>query len=138
MDAVTPCIEKGCYQTRFSCDDAYIPLKVQPVTGLTERLCCIKSAKNETAHRVLNKLVADIANITRELMGMRLDFAVHAHNRRIDQLMGRLDQHSVLFSWMDEVMNRLIGTFFGNLPFPLLASPLGRPLPQLVPVPLPP
>ena len=128
MNDVLPCLEKGCCQTTLTVDEAWIDIKEQALTGLTERLCAILSSKNEAAHRPLNQLVHEISQIRAVLMEARLDVAIHMHNRRMDKIFGRLDDHSRLFSWMDDNVNSILRSTFKELPYPALAHFLPTPL----------
>ena len=124
MEAMEPCIAKGCLCDPWRMEDMYINTKKQPVTGLQERLHVGDSGKNEARHRVLNELVEHVSRVGEDLMEADLDFLIYFSNRKYDVLFGRIDAHSLgCFPWADADFNGEAAHLDGPPPFPLAAAP---------------
>ena len=131
-----PCIEKGCLEDPWPIEQMYINTKVQPITGLQERLKAGETNRNEARHRVLNEIVQSVARVNQDLMEAFLDFAIYFTNRKYDALFGRLDEHSLsLFAWDDALLDADAAELLDGPPlFPAAAVPR-RPLPPVEFVP---
>merc|ERR1719424_143380 len=63
MAAAEPHIARGCWCDPWPMAQMYVCTKVQPVTGLQERLHIGDSGKNEVRHRTLNEIVEGVARL---------------------------------------------------------------------------
>jgi hypothetical protein len=135
MDAVLPCIEKGCLCDPMPMKEMYIETRTQPRTLLKERLRQGDTNRNEVRHRLLNEIVEHVARMGADLMHVELDFKLFLTNRSYDALFGRIDAHSLgCFPWDDEALNALgVDVLEGPPLFPRAVAPCNA-LPKLVPI----
>jgi hypothetical protein len=70
-------------------------VQTEPKTGLPVFKIIDHSVKNESAHRDLNKLVAGISRMEKDIMRAILGFKVHVINMRVDEERGHVDGHSL-------------------------------------------
>ena len=115
-------------------DEMYIDTKVQPLTGLQERLKAGETNRNEARHRVLNEIVQSVSRVGEDLMEAFLDFAIYFTNRKYDAIFGRVNQHSLsLFPWDDQLLGEDAAELLDGPPlFPTAVS--SRPLPTVEPI----
>ena len=135
MECLEPCLKKGCLEDPWPMDQMYVDTKVQPITGLQERLKRGDTNRNESRHCQLNKMVAGVSRMGEDLMEVLLDFAIYLTNRKYDVLFGRLDEHSLsLFPWSDAALDADAAELLEGPPlFPVAAAPR-NPLPDVVPI----
>ena len=138
MAAAEPHIARGCWCDPWPMAQMYVCTKVQPVTGLQERLHIGDSGKNEVRHRTLNEIVEGIARLGEDVAEADIAFAIYQANREVDVLFGRVDEHSLsVFPWSDADLNAdAADVLSGPPPFPLAAAPSSSrpPLGPLKPV----
>lgn len=139
MKTMEACILKGCMEQPFDWQEMWLNTRIQPVTGLQERLSIGDTSRNEARHCALNQLVQNISHMNEDLMEVLLDFEIYFTNMRFDVLLGRVDAHSLTcFSWEVSELNSLAAASYlhGAPPFPIAATPQAgiRPLPPHKPV----
>ena len=105
MESMFRCIDKGCYSDPFS-KPKRMYMAYKRHTGCEQLIYRVKkseSVKNETVHKGANRLVQDISRMGEDMLDIRIDFFVLAHNLKVDARMGRLDgislglPHEMLF-----------------------------------------
>lgn len=130
-----PCIRKGCMEDPWPIERMWLDTKVQPITGLQERIKSGETNRNEACHRVLNEIVEGVARMGEDLMEVCLDFMIYFINRKKDVILGRVDAHSLsLFPWDDAALNAEVAELLDGPPlFPASHAPR-RPLPPVKPI----
>ena len=125
MECLEPCIGKGCLEDPWPMEEMYVDTRMQPKTGLQERLKCGESNRNESRHRVLNEIVEHVSRVGEDLMEPRIAFSIHFTNQKYDVLFGRTDEHSLsVFSWDDDALNAEAAVLLDGPPlFPAAAVP---------------
>ena len=110
MKTMEACILKGCMEQPFDWQEMWLNTRIQPVTGLQERLSIGDTSRNEARHCALNQLVQNISHMNEDLMEVLLDFEIYFTNMRFDVLLGRVDAHSLTcFSWEVSELNSHTG-----------------------------
>ena len=135
MDAVGRCVAKGCCVDPMAMEDMYMETRVQPKTGLQERLRMGDTNRNEVRHRSLNEIVEHVARMGADLMHVELSLKLFLTNKHYDKLLGRIDEFSLgCFPWDDTELNGMAdGVLAGPPLFFRAANPFNA-LPELKPV----
>ena len=135
MECMESCIEKGCMEDPWPIEEMWLDTKVQPITGLQERIKCGETNRNEACHRVLNEIVAGVARLGEDLAEVLLDFMIYFINRRKDVILGRVDAHSLsLFPWDDVALGAEAAELLDGPPlFPASLAPRHE-LPPVEPI----
>jgi hypothetical protein len=115
------CCLKGCFSDPLPVEDMFLTIPAGAVgpgaeTGLSRHYSRSQTTKNETLHRLLNRLVEGISNITPELLGARIKLRIYQYNDDRDVTLGRRSRHlSVPFWRRVQLEARARGTIGGSL-----------------------
>ena len=96
MEDMFQCIDKGCYSDPLKVKRMYIAHRCHAdCSTLIYRVKKSESVKNETVHKGANRLVQDISRMGEDMLDIRIDFFVLAHNLKCDARRGLRDAVSL-------------------------------------------
>ena len=94
------CAKKGCLSDCRPFEDCYRLLYTRPKTGLPVFSKKSESGKNETFHRLVNLIVAEVASLSPELAHARIDIRIFRYNIENDIRIGLRSPDNHLPFWL--------------------------------------